>query len=356
MKGNELAGKNVWLAGSEFLTKPEGDWPEQPTIQPEKEVDEKKEVSAATSATENKDALTVLLESHFDWFKLKKIVAILKRFTQYLQAKTLQKEELKSVCTPISAEDLQQAEHAILKYVQRHCFEKEVLCLQNKQNLTRKSSIYRLDPYMDENGLLRVGGRLRRSTIPQDESRHPLLLPYNHRITTSIIQCYHHKLGYAGRNHTLASIREMFWIIKRNSAVRGIIGKCVKCRRLHHPVTDQKIAYLPEDRVNSSPNFTVTGCDAFGPYIVKEGRKSPIRYGLVFTCMACRAIHRETVNSLETDSFIQALRRFIARRGNVKIIRCDNGMNFVGAIRELKKCLQEVNKPVEATFKQQGIQ
>ena len=107
-------------------TKPEVDWP----IQPEKKVDEEKEVSAAT---ENKDILTVLLESHSDWFKLKKTVAILKRFIQYLQAKTLQKEELKSVCTPISAEDLQQAEHAILKYVQMHCLEKEVSCIQNEQ-------------------------------------------------------------------------------------------------------------------------------------------------------------------------------------------------------------------------------
>ena len=222
-------------------------------------------------------------------------------------------------------------------------------------NLTRKSSIYLLDPYMDENGLLRIGGRLRCSTILQDESRHPVLLPYKHHVTTSIIQCYHHKLGHAGRNHTFTSIREKFWIIKGNSAVRGIIGKCVKCRKLHHPVTEQKMADLPEDRVNPSPPFTVTGCDAFGPYIVKEGRKSLKRYGLVFTCMACRAIHLETVNTLETDSFIQALRRFIARRGNVKTIRCDNGTNFVGASRELKKCLQEVNKPAEATLKQQGI-
>ena len=107
----------VWLAGPEFLSKPEVDWPEQPTIKPEKEEDEEKEVSAAASVTENKDALTVLLERYSDWFKLKKTVAILKRFTQYLQAKTLQKEELKSMCTPITAEDLQQAEHAILKYV-----------------------------------------------------------------------------------------------------------------------------------------------------------------------------------------------------------------------------------------------
>ena len=158
------------------------DWPEQPTIKPEKEEDEEKEVSTAVSATENKDTLTVLLESHSGWFKLKKTVAILKGFTQFLHAKTLQKEELKSVCSPISAEDLQQAEHAILKYVQMHCFEKEVSCLQNKQNLTRKSSIYHLDPYMYENGLLRVGGRLRCSTILQDESRHPVLIPYKHTL------------------------------------------------------------------------------------------------------------------------------------------------------------------------------
>ena len=46
---------------------------------------------------------------------------------------------------------------------------------------------------------------------------------------------------------------------------------------------------------------------------------------------------------METDLFIQALRQFIARRGNARILHCDNGSNFVGAQRELAKAFQEMD-------------
>ena len=47
--------------------------------------------------------------------------------------------------------------------------------------------------------------------------------------------------------------------------------------------------------------------------------------------------------TLETDSFILALRQFIARRGNARSIWCDNGGNFVGAKNKLAKCIKEMD-------------
>lgn len=87
--------------------------------------------------------------------------------------------------------------------------------------------------------------------------------------------------------------------------------------------------------------------DAFGPFIIKEGRKELKRWGLIFTCMASRAIHLETLNGMTTDSFVNALRRFIARRGKVREIRSDQGTNFVGAKNELAAALQELQEPIK---------
>jgi hypothetical protein len=78
--------------------------------------------------------------------------------------------------------------------------------------------------------------------------------------------------------------------------------------------------------------------------LVKEGRKVIKRYGVMFTCFSLRAVHIELAATLETDSFIQSLRRFIARRGAVREIRSDNGTNFVGADNELKKALEEMDQ------------
>ncbi|KAK3716446.1 hypothetical protein QZH41_007055 [Actinostola sp. cb2023] len=103
------------------------------------------------------------------------------------------------------------------------------------------------------------------------------------------------------------------------------------------------MADLPKERVTPAPPFTFTGVDYFGPYIIKTGRKEVKRYGALFTCLASRAVHIEIANSLETDSFIQALRRFIARRGPVRTIRSDNGTNFVGAQAELRQAIKEMD-------------
>ena len=83
------------------------------------------------------------------------------------------------------------------------------------------------------------------------------------------------------------------------------------------------MADLPKERITPSPPFTYSGVDYFGPFYIKQGRKDVKRYGVLFTCLASRAVHIETADTLETDSFINALRRFVARRGPVREVRSD---------------------------------
>ena len=103
------------------------------------------------------------------------------------------------------------------------------------------------------------------------------------------------------------------------------------------------MADLPDDRTLDGPPFTNCGVDVFGPFLIKEGRKELKRYGALFTCLASRAVHIECTCSIGTDSFIQALRWFIAKRGNIRVLRSDNGSNFVGAQKELGNALKEMN-------------
>ena len=95
-----------------------------------------------------------------------------------------------------------------------------------------------------------------------------------------------------------------YWKIGGTSAVSHLISKCVVCRRLHLPPRHQKPADLPEDRIEPAALFTYSAVDYFGPFVVKEGLKEAKRYGVLFTCMSSRAIHIETANTLESDSFI----------------------------------------------------
>ena len=143
----------------------------------------------------------------------------------------------------------------------------------------------------------------------------------------------------------LASIRQKFWIVKVRVAVRRVLRECLYCLKRASQTGEQMMADLPPECLTPDrPPFTFVGVDYFGPLLVKLKHSSVKRYGCLFTCLASRAVHIEISDSLDADSFIHALRRFIARRGKPKIIRSDNGTKFHGGDRELRSALSEWNQ------------
>ena len=95
---------------------------------------------------------------------------------------------------------------------------------------------------------------------------------------------------------------------------------------------------LPEERLESgNPPFCYTGVDCFGPFLIKVGRKEVKRYCCIFTCLNTRAVHLEKLDTMETDSFVDAFNRFVARRGVPKKMWSDNGTNFVGGRTEMQR-------------------
>ncbi|XP_035986599.1 uncharacterized protein LOC118560067 [Fundulus heteroclitus] len=102
----------------------------------------------------------------------------------------------------------------------------------------------------------------------------------------------------------------------------------------------QKMADLPADRLIPEPPFTSVGLDVFGPWTIvtrrtRGGCSQSKRWAVLFTCMSTRAVHIELIETMSTDSFINALRRFFAIRGPAKMLRSDRGTNFTGACKEL---------------------
>ena len=103
------------------------------------------------------------------------------------------------------------------------------------------------------------------------------------------------------------------------------------------------MAELPTDRLEQVPPFTFSAVDYFGPFYIREGCKEMKRYGVLFTCMASRAVHLEIAISLTTDSFVNAYRSFVCRRETIQQLRSDQGTTFVGAKNELQAALGEMN-------------
>ena len=123
------------------------------------------------------------------------------------------------------------------------------------------------------------------------------------------------------------------------------LGRCLRCIRTRTKVSSQLMADLPAVRITpNNPPIHAVGVDYFGPILVRQGRSTPKRYGCLFTCLASRAVHVEVAYDLTTSCFINAYRRFCSRRGSPSEIYSDNGSNLVGAQRELKTALSELDQ------------
>ena len=193
-----------------------------------------------------------------------------------------------------------------------------------------------LDPILEDD-LLRVGGRFSQAETSW-RYKHPVILPADHHITNLIIKRAHNNVYHQGRGFTMNRLRASgYWVIGGSKAVARMIRNCVVCRKLRRPTEIQQMSQLPPERVNVSAPFTYVGMDCFGPFATVQGRKQFKRYGLIFTCMCTRGVHIEMIDDMTSDAFINGLRCFIAVRGYVAEIRCDQGTNFIGASNELRK-------------------
>ena len=331
--------RSRWTSGPVFLRASMTEWPDQSHVEPSADDVEDLEVKRSlVNATESAcDCTTELLNSTSDWYELRKRVAWILRLRRILQQRVEERRRGdvgdRSVhSSRLTVQELDKAEAAIVRCVQERVFPDEL----KPSPVKRSSPLHRLNPCLVD-GILRVGGRLSNAGITE-AAKHQVILPKKGHITDLIIRDVHERKGHSGREHVLAALRAKYWIVDGNAAVRRVLSKCVRCRKIQGPMMTQLMSDLPEERTMTHDGvFSRVGADYFGPFYVKVGRKQFKRFCVLFTCLATHAIHIEVCDSLDTSSFINALRRFQARRGQVKVIMSDNGTNFVGAERELRE-------------------
>lgn len=356
--------KEEWFKGPNFLWKERSHWPKQPTITQVSDDDPEVKKSVAAIVLPMDSFLDELIERFSSWNRLRTTVAwllVLKgalRNAVKLGRKRNLRSSVKTKKTHLTLSEIQDAELLIIKFIQRKYFSEEIDKLSNPEpkGVGSSSSIKRLNPILKD-GILRVGGRLERSSLSMD-SAHQIILPRDSRVSHLILLDIHKSLGHTSRNMVLAKFRERFWVPSAISLIKHLVSKCVICRRYRGKVLEQQMAPLPSDRlVPEEPPFTRTGVDFFGPVFVRRGRSTVKRYGVIFTCLVVRAVHLEVAYSLDTDSCINALFRFQARRGQNKLLWSDNGTNFVGANAELQREIEAWNQSkITAAMRQRGVE
>lgn len=177
-----------------------------------------------------------------------------------------------------------------------------------------------------------------------------------------MIRSYHEMVFHQGRHITEGAVRSSgYWITGCKRLVSSLVYQCITCRKLRGKEQNQLMANLPIDRSIAGPPFMNVGLDVFGPWQVmtrktRGGIVNNKRWAVLFTCLCTRAVHIEALEKISSSSFINGLRRFVAIRGSVKIIRSDRGTNFIGAANTLNlNCMNTEDTTSKSYLEEKGI-
>ncbi|XP_065087291.1 uncharacterized protein LOC135709030 [Ochlerotatus camptorhynchus] len=345
MDVDDFVVSSFWMHGPEWLFKAKEYWINSALPPaPEHEMEHRKVVATITRTAQQ---INEVFDRYSAFYRLRRITAYCLRFIENIRHKARTQPLVSTGHLPsptLTIAQISSAEDLLVRLAKADAFRAELKDVQKGKMISKHSPICVLNPFLDPQGTLRVGGRLRLSDQPF-RTKHPALLPNSHPFTRMLIRTHHVNLLHGGGQLTLARIHEKYWPLHGRRTVRSVLRQCIRCARVDPVQTQQQIGQLPVPRITPSRPFTVTGIDYAGPVYLRAPHKrapSPKAYICVFICFSTKAVHLELVSDLTTAAFMATLRRFIARRGFPAHIHSDNGKNFEGAKNELNTCSLQV--------------
>lgn len=360
LQPEDIKNCRLWWEGPEFFARPQSEWPESILTVNETDPELRVEVKR-TFVVQPLDHLSFLDDAKYSSIrKLFNVVAYLLRLVTPRDPQVPQVPR-----GPLSIDEITRAETVAIRLVQKLHFADDYRLLSQQkaaglaQAVQKRSKLASLCPYLDDQDVMRVRGRLVACQQFSEFQKHPAILPKSHFAVTLVRQV-HLDMLHSNQQDTLGHVREYYWILHAKDIVRKVVHDCIVCFRANPPTTNQLMADLPPERVNLSPPFTFTAVDYTGFYLVKTARgrfAGPAKcYICVFRCMNTGAIHIELVTDLSTKTFIAALDRFTSRRGTCSKIFSDNGTCFDGCDHQLQAIVRQHNATAEEHCRVRSIQ
>ena len=378
IQAHETEKWRFYHQGPSFLRRPRTEWPEMTVSRHPKRHEAFDAFNVATTSTqplvEEKDPFfSDMVKNVSGWHeklhRIATVISIAKRWrnlskkpTQEKADATLPKSTWKS---STSHEDLQAAKLLLLKDIQREAFPKELASLQARrvnqpdahiEMACRDSKIRALNPFVDSEGVIRIGSRLTNSSIDA-AAKFPVILPRKNAHVRDLIRAQHLTDLHAGPKHVLTQLRQSVWILQGMQEVKSVVASCIQCQKAFKKPLEQKMDVLPATRVTPGVPFESTGLDLMGPFGVKmNGRATHKVWVAIFTCFTTRSVHAEMVQKMDANSLINAIVRFAARRPGIKRFFSDRGTNLTCAERVLKEELEQWNRSSTDALRRKGLE
>ncbi|XP_071055150.1 uncharacterized protein [Onthophagus taurus] len=343
----ELVSSERWWKGPKWLNDDPSNWPSTQSFNCINKETIKEQKAIIINAINTEPHLLDSLMSKFSSIKkIKRILAYVNRFITHCRTK---KKRFSSII--LSPMETQNTLSCLISHVQHQHFPQLFTAIL--ENKIIQKPYRQLSLFLDREGLLRVGGRLKNSNLPFDH-KHPVLLPKNTRLSELIVEQVHREFLHPGHRALLSLVMQQFWILGSRSVIHRIISRCLICFKVKPRSYAPLMADLPRFRIEAVKAFSIAAVDFAGPIFTtlnrRRGSRSVKSYLCIFVCTATKAIHLELVSDLSTNAFIAALRRFIARRGRCSMLVSDQGTNFVGAYNRMQEMAEETGIQLGLTW------
>lgn len=330
LQPSELAGHTLYWQGPRFLLQGPTSWVVNVSRIPIDQLPEVKVMSLVAS-----------LGPQDEWFERFSSYQRMLRIVAWMYRFIFKCRRLPVVQGPLMYSELDRSVFTVARCAQRIHFPVLFRELSRKVSVSSRQ-LARLAPFIDPEGLIRVGGRLRNAQV-SERQKHPILLAKGSYLSKLLASHWHIFSCHSGTRLIMSLVLKQFWILSARRVIGQVIKECSICVRLAAVNSQPLMADLPPSRVLSCRSFAKVGIDYAGPFRIRETRLRKARefkiYVSVFVCMTVKAVHLELVSDLSTPAFLAALDRFVARRGLPSDIYSDCGTNFVGASKELRKIM-----------------
>ncbi|XP_054713628.1 uncharacterized protein LOC129223088 [Uloborus diversus] len=261
---SKLKVHKLWWSGPQWLSQDSLHFPSI-DLSTSSEEDVKCEEKSSTvltnvSTSSQGSYFLEIIAKYSSFSRLIRVIALCKRFISNCRSSR--------VAGVLTSKEVDDATKVVIQTVQESQFHFEIQLLKKRHPLPNSSKLLPLGIFLDAAGIIKVGGRLKNSSLSPIQ-KHPILLPKSHHLTNLVIQYFHHINLHSGPQLTLCCIRQKFCIPSGRGVVGRLLSKCQTCFRFRAKSGEQLMGNLPENRFSSGRAFLNVGIDFGGPFITK---------------------------------------------------------------------------------------
>ncbi|UYV63775.1 hypothetical protein LAZ67_2005592 [Cordylochernes scorpioides] len=253
--GSGLRDSQLWWKGPTWLAASPELWPEMPNIQAHCDETE----ALISSMSDQPSMLIVIGRRCSSLIRYQWVVAWIMRFGKNYRARDGQ------VRSYLTIYELREAQKKIVLAVQSHYFGEELKSLKDSDIVKSSSPIYALNPFLNIDGVIRVGGRLKWAPTLTSEQKHPALMPSKEKIAQMIIQVVHARTLHGGVHLMLSTLRQKYWMPRVKNQLKKCIRECHTCCRYNRITHNRLMGDFLTKRLTPGKPFTICGVDYAGP-------------------------------------------------------------------------------------------